>query len=166
MLFRSNAVKVFAAGCVSCFAGNVCAPSFIGGQANINYSGAAYSINATSNWTPSSSNNPIITFGRTSNAVAGAIGYDDSQTALYIGTTTAHNLIIKSQSTIAATFLNSGIALFANTACASTFAGGVFSGTTFCTSNGIIGNNSNNLYLSSNSAAGEDRKSTRLNSSH
>ena len=75
---------------------------------------AAYALNATSNWTASVSNNPIITFGRAGNAVAGAIGYDDSQTAIYIGTTTAHNFIIKSGSTIAATFLNTGAATFSS----------------------------------------------------
>jgi hypothetical protein len=83
-------------------------------QGNFIYSGTSYAINATSNWTPTTSNNPIITFGRTSSAVAGSIGYDDSQTAIYIGTTTAHNFNIKSGSTIAATFLNSGIASFSN----------------------------------------------------
>jgi len=39
--------------------------------------------------------------------------------------------------------------------CSPSIVGGVVSGTTLCTSNGVIGNNSNNLYLSSNSTTGE-----------
>jgi hypothetical protein len=78
-------------------------------------SSVGFAINATSNYTASGSNNPIITFGRSGSAVAGAIGYDDSQGAIYIGTTTAHTFIIKSGSTIAATFLNTGAATFSNT---------------------------------------------------
>ena len=70
---------------------------------------AAYALNATSSWTASASNNPIITFGRAGNAVAGAIGYDEIQTAIYIGTTTAHNFLIKTDNTARLTITTAGI---------------------------------------------------------
>jgi len=50
---------------------------------------------------------------------------------------------------------NVGTACFQGTVCASSFVGGIVNGSGFCVSGGIIGNNSNNLYLSSNSSAGE-----------
>ena len=95
----------------------------ITGVKTFNNSGVGNIINATSSWTASVSNNPIITFGRAGSLVAGAIGYDDNQGAMYIGSTTAHNFIIKSGNTIAATFLNTGAATFNSTISASNLSG-------------------------------------------
>ena len=51
--------------------------------------------------------------------------------------------------------ISGGVTCFSSTICSPLFTGGVVNGTTICTSNGVIGNNSNNLYLSSNSTDGE-----------
>ena len=51
--------------------------------------------------------------------------------------------------------ISGGVTCFTCQVCAPLFTGGIINGTTVCTSSGIIGNNSNNLYLSSNSATGE-----------
>jgi hypothetical protein len=72
-------------------------------------------IVATSGWS-GTVNNPIITFGRTALAVAGAIGYDDPNTGLYIGTTTNHRLAIRTNNSDRLTISNSGVVTLSNLA--------------------------------------------------
>jgi len=73
-----------------------------------------FALNATSAYTSATSNNPIITFGRAGSAVAGAIGYDDNLGSLYIGTTTGHNFIIKTDNTPRLTIASTGAASFSS----------------------------------------------------
>ena len=70
-------------------------------------------IVATSGWS-GTVNNPIITFGRLALAVAGAIGYDDPNTGLYIGTTTNHRFAIRTNNTDRITIANTGESTFNN----------------------------------------------------
>jgi len=71
-------------------------------------SSVGFAINATSAYTSSAANNPIITFGRSGSAVAGAIGYDDNLGSLYIGTTTNHNFLIKTNNSTRVTVTSAG----------------------------------------------------------
>jgi len=58
-----------------------------------------FAINTTSSWTTSAENNPILTFGRTGSAVAGSLGYDDLLGSLFLGTTTNHKVLLKTNNT-------------------------------------------------------------------
>jgi hypothetical protein len=86
-----------------------------GTSASFINSSVAYAINATSAYTGSAANNPIITFGRAGSAVAGAIGYDDNLGSLYVGTTTEHNFLIKTNNSTKLTIASTGSATFSST---------------------------------------------------
>jgi hypothetical protein len=86
----------------------------VSGTGRFTNGSTGFAINATSNWTSSASNNPIITFGRAGSAVAGAIGYDDNLGSLYIGTTTNHNFLVKTNNAVALTIASTGAATFSS----------------------------------------------------
>jgi len=88
----------------------------IAGGTKITNSSTAFALNATSAYTIAAANNPIITFGRLGSAVAGAIGYDDSLGSLYIGTTTTHNFLIKTDNTLRVTVSSAGVVTISNLA--------------------------------------------------
>jgi hypothetical protein len=67
-----------------------------------------FAINTTSSWTASAENNPILTFGRAGAAVAGSLGYDDLLLSLFLGTTTSHKLLLKTNNTTRLTVDTSG----------------------------------------------------------
>jgi hypothetical protein len=67
-----------------------------------------FAINTTSNWTASAENNPILTFGRAGAAVAGSLGYDDLLASLFLGTTSNHKLLLKTNNTTRLTVDTSG----------------------------------------------------------
>jgi hypothetical protein len=85
-----------------------------GTSASFINSSVAYAINATSAYTGSASNNAIITFGRAGSAVAGSIGYDDNLGSLYIGTTTGHDFLIKTNNSTRLTIASTGAATFSS----------------------------------------------------
>ena len=74
---------------------------------------ATAAISATSFWS-GTVNNPIIIFGRFGLAVAGAIGYDETNTGLYIGTTTNHRFAIRTNNSDRLTIASTGDATFSS----------------------------------------------------
>jgi hypothetical protein len=85
-------------------------------------SGFKLDVNGTGRFSAtwgSSSSNPFLVIERSGGAVSSAIGYDNTNTRMYFGTTTNHSLAFRTNNTDVLTLASTGAATFSNNVTAS-----------------------------------------------